>query len=113
MENQPANREKELGTTKTATTETPQYSLRSLFVVTSSASVWMGAWAWMDYCNSHSNSQSSLQVLSLLVWLAVVLTCPFALFGYTFGRAKAGIIAGLITTALIVIFGMMTAPGVE
>jgi amino acid permease len=112
MDYQRVDRESSAGVKDNAPEAHRQFSLRSIFVVTSWASLWMGAWAVINYYNNH-NPPTSAPIVLMYAILFVIVTCPLAVFGYMVSRAKLGIIVGLVTSALVVILGLLTLPHVR
>jgi hypothetical protein len=106
MDDQRTDREGSEGVTNTVPAGNRQYSLRNLFVVASWISLWLGAWAFIDYHNTRPHAGASM--FSTLLCATIIITCPLAVFGYIVGRAKLGFIAGLVTTALIMILSFFT-----
>jgi hypothetical protein len=88
-----------------------QFSLRSLFIISSWASLWLGAWACMAYL---SNAPTVYRgPLPAIVLFMVIYTCPYAVFGYMVGRHKLGIIVGLAFSVLFMILAVATMPRVQ
>jgi hypothetical protein len=90
-----------------------QFSVRSLFVITSWASVWLGAWAVVNHYNHQPFSRPQASRELVLACVVVIVTCPFAVFGYVVGHAKLGIIAGLVTSVLIITLSILTTPHIR
>jgi hypothetical protein len=105
MDDQRANPEVGGGVRDAAPIANHQFNLRRLFVVASWVALWIGAWVWICYLNHHV---SQYRMLPVVTCATVVTTCPIALFGYLVGRAKAGLIAGLITSALVYVLAYLT-----
>jgi hypothetical protein len=72
-----------------------QFSVRSLFVITALTSLWLGAWAVVNF---HDLGEELI-----IAMFAVIFTCPFAIFGYIVGRWKLGIVFGIAFSALLLV----------
>ena len=83
-----------------------QFSLRSVFIVTTWASLWLGAWVVMKYGNQH-HINSPLLGIAVFV---VIYTIPYAVFGYMVGRWKLGIVVGLVFSAMFIFLLIVSSP---
>jgi hypothetical protein len=88
-----------------------QFSLRSLFVVASWASLWLAAWAWMAYLSRSGTPYRG--PIPAIVLFTVIYTCPYAVFGYMVGHHKLGIIIGLVFSILFMILAVAMMPRVS
>jgi hypothetical protein len=112
MDDQRTSRESGDGVKDNAIEEHQQFSLRSIFVITFWASIWMFAWAVINYYNNHKPPVSAPIALFFATMTAII-TCPHAVFGYMVGRAMLGIVVGLATSALIIALGFLTLPHIR
>src|SRR5258708_944639 len=106
MDDQETNRASGADVNGPTPTSHPQFSVQSLLVMSTWASIWMSAWVVIGYHNGHQ--KVGVSTASFLGCLIVLFTCPLAFFGCIVGRPKLGVIAGLITSALVIILGYLT-----
>jgi hypothetical protein len=87
-------------------THPTQFSLRSLFVVATWASIWLGAWGVMAYLNRapfRPGPKPFQGPIPAIILFTILYASPYAVFGYIVGRPKLGIGFGIVVSALTII----------